>query len=244
MQRFGKGVYFFIVALSVIYSASWMLSVYKSEAQISKKTSKGVLGANIEEYKIPSPASASNAAEANAAEASPIPTLVPTSTSTPLLALTPTPVSISVPTPTQLTKQENIPQLTQVQNSVVEKVTSNNSAGDSNSFILDKINAYRASKGLFAVSSNSETCSFAKTRAEEIASNFNHDGFTQRINSKSLPYSSYSHVTENIAMNSNYMDVVDIWINSGPHAENMRADTPFICVMQNGNYFAYEGWKP
>ena len=45
-------------------------------------------------------------------------------------------------------------------------------------------------------------------------------------------------------MNSDYLEIVDGWINSPTHAENMRADTPFICVVQNGDYFAYEGWKP
>lgn len=91
---------------------------------------------------------------------------------------------------------------------------------------------------------DSYSCDFAKLRAEEIAQNFNHDGFSNRINAKSLPYPSYHEVTENIAMTPDYKDVVSMWINSSGHAENMRRDTPLVCVERNGNYYAYEGWRP
>jgi len=109
---------------------------------------------------------------------------------------------------------------------------------------ISQINAYRAQNGLGAVSTNSETCSFAAIRAQEIVSDFSHNGFTNRINSRTLPYSSYHEVTENIAMNSDASQIVTMWINSPGHAENMRKDTPYVCVAQSGNYFAYEGWHP
>jgi uncharacterized protein YkwD len=109
---------------------------------------------------------------------------------------------------------------------------------------ISQINAYRAQNGLGPVSTNSEVCSFAAIRAQEIASDFSHNGFTNRINSKTLPYSSYHEVTENIAMNSDASQIVTMWINSPGHAENMRKDTPYVCVAQSGNYFAYEGWHP
>lgn len=111
-------------------------------------------------------------------------------------------------------------------------------------YLLDQVNAYRKTQGLSSVSSNSETCAFAETRVKEIASSFNHDGFTNRINSHTLPYPGYHEVTENIAMNSNYRDVVSSWIKSLGHAANMRADTPYVCIAQSGNYYAYEGWRP
>ena len=105
-------------------------------------------------------------------------------------------------------------------------------------YLLGKVNEYRRSLGLYEVKSDSNTCNFAKKRAQELTSNFNHDGF------KNLPYPSYSKVTENIAMNENKTDVVNQWISSAGHAENMRADTPFVCIENLGNYYAYEGWKP
>lgn len=115
---------------------------------------------------------------------------------------------------------------------------------DAMSFIMTEINKYRSAQGLSSVQTNAETCSFAATRAAEIISSFNHDGFQNRITDKTLPYKSWSNVTENIAMTSNYKDVVTMWINSPGHAANMRSDTPFVCVRQSGNYFAYEGMRP
>lgn len=108
---------------------------------------------------------------------------------------------------------------------------------------MDAINAYRVSNGLAKVSQDPLTCSFATTRAKEIASNFNHDGFTSRINNHTLPYPSYHEITENIVMTSDYKEVVTIWINSPGHAENMRKDTPFVCVAKFGDYYAYEGLR-
>lgn len=112
------------------------------------------------------------------------------------------------------------------------------------SFLLQEVNNFRKANGLSEVQTNDATCSFARLRASEIASGFNHDGFTNRIAGKQLPYSSYTNITENIAENSDYKAVVNDWANSPGHAANMKADTPFVCVAQNGNYFAYEGLRP
>lgn len=152
---------------------------------------------------------------------SPSPSLRPTSAPSPTLvpSVTGKPVSTSLPPSPQTSLGE----------------TSN---------LLSEVNAFRAQNGLSPVSANNETCSFAAIRASEISSNFNHDGFRNRLDTKTLPYPSYSQVVENIAMNSNPLEVVKKWIESSGHAENMKKDTPFACIAQNGNYFVYEGWKP
>jgi uncharacterized protein YkwD len=111
-------------------------------------------------------------------------------------------------------------------------------------YIMNAINEYRRSRGLSEVKTDPYTCSFAKERAREISVYFNHDGFSQRVANKSLPYPGYSLITENIAMTSDYKRVVELWINSKGHAENMQKDTPFVCVESYGNYYAYEGWRP
>lgn len=145
----------------------------------------------------------------------------PTPRINPLPTTTPTPKPTVKPNPT------NTPGATNVQE-----------------FIMNKINEYRKAHNLTEVKTNQVTCDFARTRAREISANFSHKGFNDRVSSKTLPYSSYSLVTENLAMTSNYQNVVNMWINSPGHAENMRKDTPFVCVEQFGNYYAYEGWKP
>jgi uncharacterized protein YkwD len=97
-------------------------------------------------------------------------------------------------------------------------------------FILSQINKYRTGNNIAPASKDSHTCSFASLRARELATAFSHDGFTQRKNTGTLPYPSWSNVTENIAMNSNYKDVINQWLNSAGHAQNMLADTPlYLC---------------
>ncbi len=158
-------------------------------------------------------------------------------TPTPTASPTPTPLPTSTPTPTKIP-----PTPTPTQAAALAPQPS--SSDGVQSYIMQKINDYRRSVGLSSVAVDSNTCSFAKSRAQEITSNFNHDGFTNRINSHSLPYTSYHEVTENIAMTSDYQEVVTMWINSPGHAENMRQDTPYVCVEKSGNYYAYEGWRP
>ena len=109
---------------------------------------------------------------------------------------------------------------------------------------MNAINDYRHQNGLSDVHTERYTCDFAKTRSQEIVANFNHDGFTKRMESKTLPYPGYTQITENIAMTSDYHQVVQMWINSPGHAENMRKDTPSVCVASSGDYYAYEGWRP
>lgn len=110
--------------------------------------------------------------------------------------------------------------------------------------LLNAVNAYRKNLGLSAVQADSRSCSFAMTRAKEIAADFSHAGFDSRISNHTLPYPSYTLVSENLAMNSNPDNVVSQWANSAPHAANMQRDTPYVCVGHSGNYYAYEGWKP
>lgn len=217
MRRLAGFSIYIAVALYITYSALLMLLNTSSKAHEPKKTREYVFGEKVVVTSTPSP----------------IPTNNPTPSSKPTLTPTLTPE----PSPTE-------PPVKKEQETQENPSIANAKEQSHKDYILGKINEYRASQGVSAASPNTETCSFARTRAGEIASNFNHDSFTQKISSNTLPYPSYSLVTENIAMTSNYQDVVNIWINSGPHAENMRKDTPFICVEQNGNYYAYEGWKP
>jgi uncharacterized protein YkwD len=108
---------------------------------------------------------------------------------------------------------------------------------------IDQINAYRQSLGLSSVKTNEQTCSFAKMRAQEIATDFSHTGFFARVKTNTLPYTSYALVTENIAEAPDYQTIIKLWKNSPEHAANMRSDTPYVCVEQYENYYAYEGLR-
>lgn len=164
----------------------------------------------------------------------------PTVTPTPSPTLTPTPIPFkkltsSTPTVTPLPILSPSPTPTPTALSSISSLTQS---------MLLQVNDYRQSLGLSKVASDSYTCSFAKTRATEIISSFNHDGFRTRLENNTLPYPSYSEVTENIAMNSDSSQVVKAWIDSAGHAENMRKDTPFVCIENSGNYYVYVGWRP
>ncbi len=150
------------------------------------------------------------------------PTVTPTTTE--VKKITPTPQPSTKPQPTTNNTQQT--------------------EDTKQTYIMKAINEYRKSHGLQEVKTDRYTCAFAKVRAKEIMSSFNHDGFRDRIAKNTLPYPDYSQVTENIAMTSDYKKVVKLWINSPGHAENMRRDTPFVCVESSGNFYAYEGWRP
>lgn len=155
----------------------------------------------------------------------PKPTLTPTLTGTPKPTATPRPTvkPTSSPIPTS---------------------TPSGSTDVKRDYIMNQINAYRKSSGLSQVKTDPYTCDFATIRAKEISTGFNHNGFDSRADNHTLPYPNYHYITENIAQTSDYKQVETLWQNSPGHAENMRADTPYVCVSSYGNNYAYEGWRP
>jgi len=155
-------------------------------------------------------------------------------------------ISSPIPTPTLVSTPVNKPSVipTSVNISPAPTSTLVRKSANIRDYILERVNEYRVSQGLYRVQTDPYTCKFAQLRAEEISRSFNHDGFRRRIEDNSLPYPSYTKVTENIAMISDYTQVVNMWIASSGHAENMREDTPYVCIGQVENYFTYEGWRP
>jgi uncharacterized protein YkwD len=110
-------------------------------------------------------------------------------------------------------------------------------------YLLNELNNYRTSLGLSPVKSTNETCAFALTRAKEINTTFSHSAFYTRVNNHTIPYTNWSRATENIAEAPDYKQVVDLWKKSPGHAKNMRDNTPYVCIVQYGNYYAYEGMR-
>lgn len=158
-------------------------------------------------------------------------TVISLAPSGPQVSLGQRPAQTSTPTPIPKTKQYDDTDI-----HVYPYKTTND--------LLQQINSFRSSKGLAHLVANSETCFFADLRSQEIISSFNHDGFRNRIDSKTLPYPSYSSVAENIAYNSDSTQIVPGWINSPGHNENLLKDVPYGCVVGNGDYFVFEAWAP
>lgn len=156
----------------------------------------------------------------------------------------PTPTLTPTPSPKPDENKDSETSSSGSSNTSVQMSSQSNSVVILGNSLIDQINQFRSSNGKSPISENNETCSFASTRASEIVSTFNHDGFSGRVSSKTLPYPSYSQVAENIAMNGDAGKVVPGWINSPGHAENMLKDVSFGCVRNSGNYYVLELWKP
>lgn len=122
--------------------------------------------------------------------------------------------------------------------------TISNSSSNVGLSLISQINDFRSSKGLTPFQTDGYTCAFAVIRAGEITGNFSHDGFRTRIDSKSLPYPSYTGVSENIAMNPDPNNVVKGWIESSGHNANLSRSDKYACVAKNGNYYVFVSWNP
>lgn len=101
---------------------------------------------------------------------------------------------------------------------------------DKKQTLIQQLNEFRAKHGKEPVHRTKATCNFALTRAKEITKNFNHDGFTKRVENDTLPYKKWSYATENLQRNSDPSTVIDLWIKSKPHRKNLLADTPQLCI--------------
>lgn len=175
---------------------------------------------------------------------SPAPTKTTTPTPTKTLLVLPTKTTTPTPTPTKTVVPSPTPTMTPTATPTPQIDQPNSSLTSIQEYILSEVNAFRKSHGKSEVTSEKYTCEFAIVRAKEITTDFSHAGFDQRVANKTLPYPGYSLVTENLAMTSDYTRVVQLWINSPGHRDNMLQDTPHICIAESGKYYAFEGWRP
>ena len=113
-------------------------------------------------------------------------------------------------------------------------------AADETTILLAEINEFRQENNLPPVKTDPRTCNFAALRAKEIAKEFSHDGFYERVKGKTMPYPSYKLVTENLARTTR-KNAVKLWKDSPGHAANMLKQTSLVCVEKHGNFYAYEG---
>lgn len=162
-----------------------------------------------------------------------ISTFIPSPTMRPTVTPSPTPTPTPIPTVTPKIVLKN-----------VEQGITMNSGNSPGNYILNQINDFRKANDLSQLNAESSTCNFAQVRAKEIVGNFNHDGFDSRVASKTFPFPSYSEIVENIAMNSDYEAVFEVWKNSSGHRDNLLKGLPNGCVASEGNYYVYIGWKP
>lgn len=100
--------------------------------------------------------------------------------------------------------------------------------GDIEQSVHRKVNEYRASKGLAALTFDENIAAQARTHSREMAAGrrpFSHDGFDERVTA----INGLMHVqaaAENVAFNNGFADpaaeAVDDWINSADHRTNIE----------------------
>ncbi|MBD2442509.1 CAP domain-containing protein [Dolichospermum sp. FACHB-1091] len=94
--------------------------------------------------------------------------------------------------------------------------------------VFRRINQYRASQNLPALTRNSTIDNQARIHSQNMASGrvaFGHDGFSGRVAATGI---AYSRVAENVAYNQGHQDPADRavqgWVNSSGHRANIRGD--------------------
>lgn len=132
--------------------------------------------------------------------------------------------------------------------------SSNNSSGGSNSnselnaleqSAFNKVNEYRASKGLAALTWSANIANISREHSVNMAaiSVLSHDGFNTRA--ATLQASGAISVGENVAVNSGFSDpaatAVTGWINSPGHEANMVGNYTKtgmgVAISSNGSYY-------
>ena len=94
--------------------------------------------------------------------------------------------------------------------------------------VFRKINQYRASQNLPALTRNSTIDNQARIHSQNMASGrvaFGHNGFSGRVAATGI---AYSRVAENVAYNQGHQDPADRavqgWLNSSGHRANIRGN--------------------
>jgi uncharacterized protein YkwD len=107
-------------------------------------------------------------------------------------------------------------------------LTSNFNTSELERSIFERINRYRASKGLSRLTLNSRISKQARLHSQNMASGkvpFSHNGFEKRVKSTKVRYQSAS---ENVAFNQGYDDpaaeAVSGWIKSPGHLKNLKGN--------------------
>jgi uncharacterized protein YkwD len=94
--------------------------------------------------------------------------------------------------------------------------------------IFERVNSYRASKGLSRLTLNSKISRQARVHSQNMASGkvpFSHNGFEKRVKSTTIRYQS---AAENVAFNQGYDDpaveAMSGWIKSPGHLKNLKGN--------------------
>lgn len=109
--------------------------------------------------------------------------------------------------------------------------------------ILGDVNIYRAKYDLEPLQKNEKLCDLAKTRVEQIKTDWSHKQFQTEIDKLANTGGVFY---ENLARSFEPEDVVWGWsMSQMGHREAMIIpEMKYGCVVQSGNYYSFEGYTP
>lgn len=102
-------------------------------------------------------------------------------------------------------------------------------------------NQYRIDHGLNTLAIRQDLCDVAHTRAEEIKSNFSHQGFRDKIDQGSLAYLSYGKIAENIWQGSqnSIVQTMQSWDQSPSHKDALLDNWTWGCGAHTGHHAVF-----
>lgn len=118
---------------------------------------------------------------------------------------------------------------------------------DEHQVVLDNINKYRVSQGKAEVKAESEACDIAEDRSFTVSKiwiqpNPSQPQMHQGFLDYKLPYD--GQWFENLSRGYSAYNVVDAWIASPEHRDNLLADMKYVCVENTGVFWVMIGWQP
>lgn len=95
--------------------------------------------------------------------------------------------------------------------------------------VWNEVNNWRIAEGKSAYTEDPMLCGMAALRSEEIISDFNHNGFIEHITQ--IRGDRFASIGENLSRGySNEKELLQAWLDSPKHRENLEADFTYSCI--------------
>lgn len=107
------------------------------------------------------------------------------------------------------------------------------------STIFNLVQEYRFKQGLPTMTIDPLLCKYASIRAEEIKTDWSHNGFLNKVSPQIYRESKYRKLGENLAKDFNSdRDMFQGWLNSPLHRENIDYPYTKTCLVCSSHYCA------
>jgi len=103
--------------------------------------------------------------------------------------------------------------------------------------VFTLVQEWRARRNLPVMVVDNKLCRYSAIRAEEIKTDWSHTGFKKRVSPRLYREGNYRRLGENLAKDfSTEQGVVNGWLNSRTHRQNIEYPYTRTCVVCSSNY--------